>query len=126
MAAAEISYDKDWIRYRVSAFALRAIRIHAMDAPVGSIPSWIFRTLPAGFSASGIGKAFDFSAPAFFSHSRQPHSIASLQQRRGTGRIFVNPGIFLANAGADFDITPKLRGFANLNFLPLERAPSDS
>jgi hypothetical protein len=33
----------------------------------------------------------------------------------------VNPGIFLANAGADFDITPKLRGFANFNFLRFER-----
>jgi len=30
---------------------------------------------------------------------------------------FVNPGIFLVNAGADFDITPKLKGFANYNFL---------
>src|SRR5260370_38119477 len=34
---------------------------------------------------------------------------------------FVNPGIFLANAGADFEITPKLRGFANFNYLRFER-----
>jgi hypothetical protein len=34
---------------------------------------------------------------------------------------FVNPGIFLVNAGADFDITPKLKGFANFNFLRFMR-----
>ena len=30
---------------------------------------------------------------------------------------FVNPGVFLYNAGVDIDITPKLRGFVNLNLL---------
>jgi hypothetical protein len=30
---------------------------------------------------------------------------------------FVNPGLFLYNAGVDADITPKLRGFINLNLL---------
>jgi hypothetical protein len=34
---------------------------------------------------------------------------------------FVNPGIFLVNAGADFDIAPKLRGFANFNYLRFAR-----
>ncbi|HWY29558.1 MAG TPA: hypothetical protein VNX46_02310, partial [Candidatus Acidoferrum sp.] len=34
---------------------------------------------------------------------------------------FVNPGIFLANAGVDFDVTPKLKGFANFNFLRFMR-----
>jgi hypothetical protein len=33
----------------------------------------------------------------------------------------VNPGILLVNAGADFDITPKLKGFANVNYLRFER-----
>jgi hypothetical protein len=30
---------------------------------------------------------------------------------------FVNPGIFLVNAGTDIDITPKLKGFVNFNYL---------
>jgi hypothetical protein len=30
---------------------------------------------------------------------------------------FVNPGLYLANVGMDFDITPKLRAIANANFL---------
>jgi hypothetical protein len=33
----------------------------------------------------------------------------------------VNPGIFLVNAGTDLDITPKLRGFINVNCLRFMR-----
>src|SRR5439155_24272713 len=51
--------------------------------------------------------------------------IPSLRASKEEGQAnFVNPGIFLANAGADFDITPKLRGFANFNFLRFERTES--
>src|SRR6202007_2709551 len=49
--------------------------------------------------------------------------IPSLRASKDEGQAnFVNPGIFIANAGADFDITPKLKGFANLNYLRLERS----
>ena len=34
---------------------------------------------------------------------------------------FVNPGIFLVNAGANFDLTPKLKSFLNVNYLRFER-----
>ncbi len=34
---------------------------------------------------------------------------------------FVNPGIFLVNAGANFDLTPKLKTFLNVNYLRFER-----
>ena len=30
---------------------------------------------------------------------------------------FVNPGLFLYNVGADFDVTPKLRAFLNADYL---------
>src|SRR2546430_12538623 len=30
---------------------------------------------------------------------------------------FVNPGLFLGNVGADFDVTPKMRLISNLNLL---------
>jgi hypothetical protein len=32
----------------------------------------------------------------------------------------VNPGIFLINAGADFNLTTKLKGVLNVNFLRFE------
>ncbi|MGB6882589.1 MAG: hypothetical protein WBE10_00915, partial [Candidatus Acidiferrum sp.] len=51
--------------------------------------------------------------------------IPSLRSSKEEGQAnFVNPGIFMANAGADFDITPKLKGFANFNYLRFERTES--
>ena len=34
---------------------------------------------------------------------------------------FVNPGLFLLNAGLDASLTPKVTGFANVNFLRFHR-----
>jgi hypothetical protein len=48
--------------------------------------------------------------------------IPSLRASKEEGQAnFVNPGIFLVNAGADIEITPKLKGFANANFLRFMR-----
>jgi len=33
----------------------------------------------------------------------------------------VNPGLFLVNAGATFDVTPKLKSFLNVNYLRFQR-----
>ena len=121
MAAAELSYDRDWIRYRVSTFY----------------------TSGDGSPRDGRGRGFDsivdlpnFAGGLFSFWNREairllgsgvllttPGSlIPSLRSSKEEGQAnFVNPGIFLANAGADFDITPKLRGFANFNFLRFER-----
>ena len=44
--------------------------------------------------------------------------IPSLRSSKIEGQAnFVNPGLYLYNAGADVDITPKLRGFVNLNLI---------
>jgi hypothetical protein len=51
--------------------------------------------------------------------------IPALRSSKEEGQAnFVNPGIFLANAGADFDITPKLKGFVNFNYLRFMRTES--
>jgi hypothetical protein len=121
MAAAEISYDKDWIRYRVSAFYTsgdanpRDSRARGFDSIVdlpnfagGHFSFWnreAIRLLGSGILLTTPGSL-----------------IPSLRASKEEGQAnFVNPGIFLANVGADFDITPKLRSFANFNFLRFER-----
>ena len=44
--------------------------------------------------------------------------LPSLRPDKEEGQAnFVNPGIFLANAGADFDLTPKLKGVVNVNWM---------
>jgi len=121
MAAAEISYDKDWIRYRVSAFYTsgdsnpRDSRARGFDSIV-DLPNFA-GGLFSFWNREGIrflGSGVLLTTPGSL--------IPSLRSSKEEGQAnFVNPGIFLANAGADFDITPKLRGFANFNFLRFER-----
>ncbi|HKV25195.1 MAG TPA: carboxypeptidase-like regulatory domain-containing protein [Candidatus Acidoferrum sp.] len=124
MAAAEVSYDRDWIRYRVSAFYTsgdanpRDGRARGFDA-VDDLPNFAgglfsywnreeIRLLGTGVSLTTDGSL-----------------IPSLRSSKEEGQAnFVNPGIFIANAGADFDITPKWKGFANFNYLRFERTES--
>ena len=121
MAAAEISYDKDWIRYRISAFYTsgdanpRDSRARGFDSIV-DLPNFA-GGLFSFWNREGIrllGSGVLLTTPGSL--------IPSLRSSKEEGQAnFVNPGIFLVNAGADFDITAKLRGFANFNFLRFER-----
>ena len=121
MAAAEISYDRDWIRYRVSVFYTsgdanpRDGRARGFDA-IEDLPNFagglfsFWNREGIRLLGSGVSLTTDGSL------------IPSLRSTKEEGQAnFVNPGIFLANAGADFDITPKLKGFANFNYLRFER-----
>jgi hypothetical protein len=124
LAAAELSYDRDWVRYRVSAFYTsgdanpRDNRARGFDSILdlesfaGGIFSFWNRE---GFRLTGSGVLI--TTPGSL--------IPSLRSSKDEGQAnFVNPGIFLVNAGADFDVTPKLKGFANVNFLRFERTES--
>src|SRR6266404_3777254 len=124
LAAAEISYDRDWVRYRVSTFytsgdanprdgrARGFDSILDLDAFAGGLFSFWNRE---GFGLTGSGVLL--TTPGSL--------IPSLRASKDEGQAnFVNPGIFLVNAGADFDITPKLKGFVNANFLCFERTES--
>jgi hypothetical protein len=121
MAAVELSYDKDWIRFRVSTFYTsgdanpRDGRARGFDSIV-DLPNFaggIFSFWNSeGIRLTGSGVLLTTSGSL----------LPSLRSSKEEGQAnFVNPGIFLANAGADFDITPKLKGFANFNFLRFER-----
>jgi len=124
LAAAEISYDRDWVRYRVSTFytsgdanprdgrARGFDSILDLDAFAGGLFSFWNRE---GFRLTGSGVLL--TTPGSL--------IPSLRASKDEGQAnFVNPGVFLVNAGADFDITPKLKGFLNANFLRFERTES--
>lgn len=121
MAAAEVSLDRDWTRYRVSVFYSsgdanpRDGRARGFDAIV-DLPSFAGGIF-SFWNREGIrltGSGVLLTTPGSL--------LPSLRSSKEEGQAnFVNPGIFLLNAGADFDITPKLRGFANANFLRFER-----
>jgi hypothetical protein len=117
MAAAEVSLDRDWIRYRISTFYAsgdanpRDGRAHGFDSIVdlpdfagGLFSFWNREEL----RLTGTGIAL----------TQEGSLLPNLRSSKDEGQAnFVNPGIFLVNAGADINITPKLKGFANFNYL---------
>ncbi len=120
MAAAEISIDRDWMRYKVSAFFAsgdgnpRDGRATGFDSIVddpafaGGIFSFWNRE---GLRLTGTGVALT-----------SPDSLLpSMRTDKNEGQAnFVNPGIFILNAGADFDLTTKLKALVNVNYLRFE------
>jgi Carboxypeptidase regulatory-like domain len=121
MAAAELSLDRDWIRYRISTFYAsgdanpRDGRARGFDA-IDDLPSFagglfsFWNREAIRLTGSGVSLTTDGSL------------LPNMRSNKEEGQAnFVNPGIFLVNAGADIDITPKLKGFVNFNFLRFMR-----
>ena len=121
MAAVELSLDRDWIRYRVSTFYAsgdsdpRSGRANGFDSII-DLPSFagglfsFWNREAIRLTGSGVSLTTDGSL------------LPNMRSNKEEGQSnFVNPGIFLANAGADIDITPKLKGFVNFNFLRFMR-----
>jgi hypothetical protein len=121
MAAAEVSLDKDWVRYKLSAFYAsgdgnpRDGRATGFDTIVDD-PSF----------AGGIFSFWDrqeLRLPGTgIALTPGDSLLPSMRTSKEEGQAnFVNPGIFLVNAGANFDLTPKLKSFLNVNYLRFER-----
>jgi hypothetical protein len=115
MGAIELSYDRDWARFRTSLFWSSGDRN------------------PRNSRATGFDSIFDnpnFAGGEFSYWQRQSIRIlgVNLVQRESlipdlrSSKIqgqsnFVNPGLVLLNFGADYDVTPKFRVITNANFL---------
>jgi hypothetical protein len=129
MAALELSMDKDWARFRTSFF-------YASGDP-SNVNSALGK--PRDSTAHGFDTIVDetnFAGGAFSFFDQQgirltstgvaltnPGSLlVSLRSNKEEGQAnFVNPGIYIFNAGADFNLTPKLRAFVNANYLRFDR-----
>lgn len=117
MAAAELSWDRDWIRFRASMFWSsgddnpRNGTARGFDAILdnsnfagGFFSFWNREGIR--LTGSGVGLVSPGSL------------IPSLRSSKIEGQAnFVNPGIFIYNAGGDVEITPKLRGVLNVNVI---------
>ena len=121
MAAAELSLDRDWIRYRLSVFYAsgdhdpRSNRANGFDSIV-DLPSFagglfsFWNREGIRLTGSGVALTTDGSL------------LPNMRSNKEEGQAnFVNPGIFLVNAGTDIDLTPKLKGFVNFNYLRFMR-----
>jgi hypothetical protein len=124
MAALELSYDRDWIRFKLSGFyatgdsnptdrtATGFDSIQDNPFFIGGPFSWYVHQ---GFNLSGTGVNFkqrDSLIPDF-----------RTSKSEGTSN-FVNPGVAILGVGTDIDVTPKLKVFVNANYIWLnETAP---
>jgi Carboxypeptidase regulatory-like domain len=121
MAAVELSYDRDWIRYRISTFYAsgdhdpRSGRANGFDS-ILDLPEFagglfsFWNREGIRLTGSGVSLTTDGSL------------LPNMRSNKEEGQAnFVNPGIFLMNAGTDINITPKLKGFVNFNYLRFMR-----
>jgi hypothetical protein len=124
MAAVEASIDKDYFRFRGSFFWAQG------------------DTNPTDNKATGFDAIFDdpnFVGGQFSFWNRQgirltqtgvglvqPNSILpSLRSSKSQGQAnFVNPGIFIYNAGMDVEITQRIKAIINVNYLRFHRTES--
>jgi hypothetical protein len=118
MAAVEVSYDRDWARFRTSFF---------WASGDGN---------PHNDEATGFDSIFDnpnFAGGEFSYWQRQQIGLFGVQLVNRMSLVpdlrsskiqgqtnFVNPGLFLFNLGFDSDITPKLKYISNINWLWFE------
>jgi len=115
MAAAEVSYDRDWVRFRSSVFwasgddNIEDDRGRGFDAIFdnpnfagGEFSFWQRQSI----KLLGVNLVDRFSLV--------PHLRSSKIQGQTN---FVNPGLFLLNAGFDVEVTPRLRLINNANLL---------
>lgn len=117
MAAAELSYDRDWARFKTAFFYAsgdsnpRDNRARGFDA-ITDNP--IFSG--AGFSFwQSQGLRLPFTGVDLTSESSL---LPTLRSSKLEGQPnFVNPGIMIVNAGADLELTPKWKMSANVNWI---------
>lgn len=116
MAAMEISVDTDWMRHKFTLFygsgddnatdntatGWDAI----VDNPnfIGPFSYWQRQGMNLGGTAVALKQRLSL--------------IPELGSNKFLGQSnFVNPGIFIAGLGEEWELTPRLRAFANLNYL---------
>jgi len=121
MGALELSYDRDWVRFRVSGLYQSGDgnpnNNHAtgFDGIIdqtnfgGEFSYWRRNRIPL----FGVGLTNDQS------------QYANLRSSRIQGQSnFVNPGLWLVGAGVDFEMTPRLRNVNNFNALFFDKTAS--
>ena len=114
MAAVELSYDRDWARFRTSLFWASGDDDPTdtkgegfdtiLDNPVftGEFSYWSRQRI----GLFGVGLVQDRSL------------VPSLRSSKLQGQSnFTNPGVLIVNTGFDADITPKLKLITNMNYL---------
>jgi class III cytochrome C family protein len=116
MAAAELSVDRDWIRFKGSLFFASGD-----DDPFDDTARGFDSIVDLVEFAGGPNSFWNSNGIPFTNTGvllTTPGSLLpNLRSSKFEGQSnFVNPGIFVYNVGSELEITPKLRGILNLNY----------
>ncbi len=119
MAALEVSYDRDWIRYKTSFFY--ASGDHNSEDSRGTGFDTILD------NPNFTGGPFSYWARQGFNlggtsvNLKQRNSLVpNLRSSKTEGQSnFVNPGVYILGLGAEVELTPRLRSFVNANYISL-------
>ena len=117
MAAFELSYDRDWLRLKLSGFYASG------DSNPTNRTAGGFDTILD--NPSFIGGPFSWyvhegiNLPGTSVNLKQSDSLVmNLRSSKTEGQSnFVNPGALILGIGADMDVTPKLKAFTNVNYI---------
>ncbi|MGC2001656.1 MAG: carboxypeptidase-like regulatory domain-containing protein, partial [Candidatus Acidiferrales bacterium] len=120
LAALELSYDKDWFRIKGSVFYASGSANPASSRARGFDSIDDFPEFAGGIFSLWNRESIRLTGSGVALNPGDS-LLPDLRSNKDEGQAnFVNPGILLTNLGAEFDITPKLRGFANVNYLRFE------
>ena len=115
MAAVELSYDRDWMRFRTSFFYASGDDNINDDRATGfdtilDVPNFV----GGEFSYWNRQAVRLFGVNLVNRFSLVPDLRSSKIQGQSN---FVNPGLFIFNIGNDMELTPRLRLIGNANWL---------
>jgi hypothetical protein len=114
MAALEVSYDRDWVRFRTSYL------YQSGDGNPNNSHATGFDSIQDATVFAGEASFWNRQSIALFGVNLMQRG--SLYNNLRSSKIqgqsnFVNPGLQLVNFGIDFDVTPRLRFVNNANYL---------
>lgn len=125
MAAAELSYDIDWLRPRVSFFWASGDG-NPHDSHAHGFDAIFDNPVFAGSENSYyIGQGIPLIGGGGVALTNRLSLLANLRAGKEQGQSnFVNPGIFLYNVGLDVDVAPKVILSNNINWIEFDEVAS--
>jgi hypothetical protein len=117
MAALELSIDKDWLRFKLSAFYASGD-----DNPRNSHATGFDTIFDKPFFVGGpfsffVHQGFNLGGTSV-NFKQRDSLVIDLRTSKSEGQSnFVNPGTIILGYGNDADITPKLKAFLNVNYI---------
>jgi hypothetical protein len=121
MTALELSYDRDWIRFKLSGLFATGDRDPYDDEGTGFDSIVDNTNFIGGPFSYFVRQGFNLAGTAVAAKQRFS-VLPNLRTNKNQGQAnFVNPGVLLFGAGSDLEITPHLRAFLNANHITFAR-----